>query len=53
MKYELTTERWNLLGNPTIGGKWYFRKKDKKVWFDIVEQGWTKKGVYLKLSKIK
>jgi hypothetical protein len=53
MKYELTTERWNLLGQPTIGGKWYFKKKDKKVWFDIVEQSWTKTGVCLKLQKIK
>jgi len=51
MKYFITTERWNLLGQPTIGCKWYFRKKNKKIWFDIVEQGWTRQGVYFKLAK--
>lgn len=53
MKYELTTKQWDKLGQPTVGQKWYFKKKDKKIYFDIIEQGWTKTGVFLKLSKIK
>jgi hypothetical protein len=51
VKIELTTEEWNKHNQPTVGGNWCFFKKVKKVWFDIIEQGWTKKGVYLKLSK--
>lgn len=51
MKIELTTEKWNKYNQPTIGQSWFFLKKGKKIWFDIIEQGWTKEGVYLKLSK--
>jgi expansin (peptidoglycan-binding protein) len=53
MKLEITTEKWNLLSQPTVGESYYLLKKGKKIWFNIIEQGWTKTGVYLKLSKIK
>jgi hypothetical protein len=53
MKIQLTGEKWNLLHQPSIGQKYYLFKKGKKVWFDIIEQGWIKTGVYLKLKKIK
>ncbi len=53
MKIELTTEKWNQHKQPTVGESWFFIKKGKQVWFSIIEQGWTKTGVYLRLQKIK
>ena len=51
MKIHISREKWNKLGNPTAGNDWYLIKKQNKVWFSIVEQGWTKDGVYLLLKK--
>lgn len=53
MKIKITSEKWNQHHQPTAGGFWCFIKKGKKIWFDIIEQGWTKEGVYLKLRKKK
>lgn len=53
MKIHLTAEKWNLLKQPTAGEKYFLVKKNKKIWFDIVAQGWSKTGVYLQLSKSK
>lgn len=51
MRIHITKEKWNKLGNPTAGNDWYLIKKQNKVWFSIVEQGWTRDGVYLLLKK--
>ena len=51
MKIKITSEKWNQHHQPTAGDFWCFVKKGKKIWFDIIEQGWTKEGVYLKLRK--
>jgi hypothetical protein len=51
MKVKITTEKWNQHRQPTSGGYWCIVKNKKKIWFHIIEQGWTKDGVYLKLSK--
>lgn len=53
VKYKMSSERWTKAGQPTAGQKWFFIKENKKIWFIITEQGWTKTGVYLKLSKLK
>jgi hypothetical protein len=53
MRIHITREKWNKLGNPTAGNDWYLIKKQNKVWFSIVEQGWTRDGVYLLLKKKK
>lgn len=53
MKIELSTEKWNHCKQPTVGELWFLIKKGNKIWFNIVEQGWTKTGVYLKLEKKK
>lgn len=51
MRIHITREKWNKLGNPTAGNDWYLIKKQNRVWFSIVEQGWTRDGVYLLLKK--
>lgn len=53
MKIKLSTEKWNSFGQPTVGSLWHFVKNKKKISFAIVEQGFTKDGVFLKLTKIK
>jgi hypothetical protein len=53
MKIQLTGEKWTVLRQPSVGQKYFLFKNGKKIWFNIVEQGWTKGGVYLKLKKIK
>lgn len=51
MTVKLLTEKWIRIGKPTAGESYYFNKKGKRIWFTIIEQGWTKSGVYLKLTK--
>lgn len=51
MQIRLSNEEWNGCGQPSVGDKWYFKKKGKKIRFNIVEQGWTAYGVFLILNK--
>lgn len=53
MKITMSTEKWNKCGQPTINRDWYMISHGKKIWFHIIEQGWTKTGVYLKLCRKK
>ena len=51
MKINISKEIWNKYGQPTVGNKWHLNKNGKKMFFNIIEQGWNKQGVFLKLTK--